>query len=316
MSDGPLLTPVEVATILKIKKNTVYEMIKRGDLPAFRIGRKLRIPVDAIAGLRQHERPFTINLSAIDSIPKESGASAINRTDTGTLVVCGQDIALDLLTRYLERQINGLQVLRNHIGSIPGLMAMYEEKAHLAAIHLWDSDSNTYNVPYVRRLLPGISAVIIHIACRQQGFYVQAGNPLNINSWRDLGRPEVCLVNREPGCGTRVLLDEKLRELGIDRSQINGYNTRVYSHLEVASSVARGLANVGVGNQKVALQVRDVEFVKLQKERYELVIREQDLSDARIQCAISILRSEAFKRELEGLGDYDTSEMGNAIAHT
>ena len=114
MPDGPLLTPVEVATILKIKKNTVYEMIKRGDLPAFRIGRKLRIPVDAIAGLQHHERPFTINLSTIDSMPKESGtfagASAINRTDTGTLVVFGQDIALHLLTRYLELQFNGLQV--------------------------------------------------------------------------------------------------------------------------------------------------------------------------------------------------------------
>jgi len=317
LSDGPLLTPVEVADILKIKKNTVYEMIKRGDLPAFRIGRKLRIPVDAIAGLQHYDRPSTINLGTIDSRPMAPSESLIvNQRDTGTLVICGQDIALDLLTRYLERQINGLRVLRNHIGSIPGLMALYEEKAHLAAIHLWDSDSDTYNIPYVRRLLPGIPAVIVHIACRQQGFYVQSGNPLIINSWRDLSRPDVSLINREPGCGTRVLLDEKLRQLGIDRSQINGYNTRAYSHLEVASSVARGLADVGVGNQKVALQVRGVEFIKLQEERYELVVREQDLSDFRIKCAISLLRSEAFKRELEGLGDYDIAEMGNIVAHT
>lgn len=293
-------------------------MIKRGDLPAFRVGRKLRISNDAITVLQNKGgasgiAPGTVRPYGHLASP---GSYTGNAVDNNRLVICGQDIVLDLLTRYLERQINGLQVLRNHIGSIPGLMALYEEKAHLAAIHLWDSDSNTYNIPYVRRILPGIPAVIIHIACRHQGFYVQVGNPLNITSWLDLTRSDVTLINREPGCGTRVLLDEKIRQLGLDRSQINGYNNRVYSHLEVASSVARGLANVGVGNQKVALQVRDVEFIKLQEERYELVAREQDLSDARIQCAISILRSEAFRKELEGLGDYDTSEMGNIMAHT
>ena len=318
MSDSHLLTPVEVAAILKIKKNTVYEMVKRGDLPAFRIGRKLRIPGEAIADLQQKGIPFMTNLNTSESQGSLAPPRpyALNAVDTGSLVICGQDIALDLLIRYLERQINSLQVLRKHVGSIPGLMALYEEKAHLAAIHLWDSDSDSYNIPYVRRLLPGIPAVIIHIACRQQGFYVQTGNPLHINSWQDLSRPDITLVNREPGCGTRVLLDEKIRELGMDRTQINGYNTRVYSHLEVASNVARGLANVGLGNQKVALQVREVEFVGLQEERYELVIREQDLSDARIQCALSILRSESFRRELEGLGDYNTAEMGNMIART
>ena len=32
--DSKLLTPQEVGDILKIKKSTVYEMIKRGALPA------------------------------------------------------------------------------------------------------------------------------------------------------------------------------------------------------------------------------------------------------------------------------------------
>lgn len=38
-----LYTPDEVASILKITKGTVYEMIKRGDLDAHRIGRHLRV---------------------------------------------------------------------------------------------------------------------------------------------------------------------------------------------------------------------------------------------------------------------------------
>jgi molybdopterin-binding protein len=35
-------TPDEVAELLQISKYTVYEMVKRGDLSAYRIGRKLR----------------------------------------------------------------------------------------------------------------------------------------------------------------------------------------------------------------------------------------------------------------------------------
>ena len=37
------LTPLEVAEILKITKNTVYELVKRGEIPAYKVGRKLRI---------------------------------------------------------------------------------------------------------------------------------------------------------------------------------------------------------------------------------------------------------------------------------
>ena len=37
------LNAMEVAQILNITKNTVYEMIKRGELPAYKVGRKIRI---------------------------------------------------------------------------------------------------------------------------------------------------------------------------------------------------------------------------------------------------------------------------------
>ena len=38
-----LLTVVEAAEVLKVKKNTVYDMIKRGDLKASKLGKQLRI---------------------------------------------------------------------------------------------------------------------------------------------------------------------------------------------------------------------------------------------------------------------------------
>lgn len=43
MNDELLYTPEEISQKLKITKNTVYEMIKRGDLDAHRLGKHLRI---------------------------------------------------------------------------------------------------------------------------------------------------------------------------------------------------------------------------------------------------------------------------------
>ena len=43
MNDDILYTPEEIAQKLKITKSTVYEMIKRGDLDAHRMGKHLRI---------------------------------------------------------------------------------------------------------------------------------------------------------------------------------------------------------------------------------------------------------------------------------
>ncbi|RYD01621.1 hypothetical protein N752_29020 [Desulforamulus aquiferis] len=230
------------------------------------------------------------------------------------IVICGQDVLLDVLSRQLERHPNGIHAFRHNVGSFPGLMALYHEKADLAAIHLWDGDTNVYNIPYVRHMLPGVKTVILHLACRMQGFYVAKGNPKNINAWQDLTRGEISFINREKGSGTRVLLDEKLRLLGINRHLIKGYEIEEPSHLGIASAVARGDADVGLGNEKVSMQVRGVDFIPLQKERYELVLRKEDLQKPYIQAVVEILQSKEFKNELYGLGDYDVTETGKIIA--
>lgn len=43
MNNEESLTAVDVAELLKITKNTVYEMVKRGELPGYKVGKKLRI---------------------------------------------------------------------------------------------------------------------------------------------------------------------------------------------------------------------------------------------------------------------------------
>ncbi|EHL04926.1 hypothetical protein SDC9_15342 [bioreactor metagenome] len=326
-------TPEEVASILKISKFTVYEMIKRGDLSAYRIGRKFRIentdlenyirkskgvcsaptagntpnlslPAHALSGFTGSEERITPD--------PHSAFPASSLLDQG-LVICGQDIVLDILTRHLEKQFSQVRFLRQYSGSIDGLIALYRGQANVVTTHLWDSDTNEYNTPYVRRLLPGHPALIINLVYRMEGFYVAKGNPKKILTWSDLGRADVRFVNRERGSGARVLLDEQLRLAHISHAGVRGYEDEEMSHMAVASRVARGEADVGLGIEKAAMQVSSLDFIPLHKERYDLVLRKEDLAKPHFQALLSILNSESFRNEVAGIGGYDIADMGKVM---
>jgi len=309
LSDTVSYTPEEVAALLKISRFTVYEFIKRGELTAYHIGRKLRIEeadldifMKKAKGISQ---PASTSPQQITNIPFSSQDG---------LIIYGQDAALDVLTRHLEKQMPHVRFLRSYNGSMDGLIALYRGTANLVTTHLWDGDTGEYNTPYVRRLLPGQRAIIINLVYRQEGFYVAPGNPKNINDWSDLVKPDIRLINREPGSGARVLLDEKFRQLNIDPRTILNYNREETSHLAIASSVARGEADVGVGIEKAAMQVQNIEFIPLQKERYDLVLLRRDLDKPHFQALLSILRSPAFRKEIDSMGGYDVSKMGDVMA--
>jgi len=322
------LTTQEVAQILNISKNTVYELIKRGELPSYRVGRKVRVDEIDIEEYKNKSRTNTkISPTNVEKINEEKTSNLIisllnsknflpNSNYKSDFIICGQDILLDVLTRHLEQHPNGLQALRRYIGSYNGLVELYRGNINIATAHLWDGDTGVYNIPYVRRILPGVPCVIVHLVCRMQGFYVAKGNPKNITTWKDLTRSDVLMINRERGCGVRVLIDEKLCKLGIPWQSINGYESEALSHLAVASTVARGDADVAVGNEKAALQVQDIQFVPLQKERYDLIIRKDDINKPPFQAILEILNSKEFQEELRGIGGYDLSDTGKIVDQT
>lgn len=302
-------TPEEVAKLLKVTRFTVYEMIKRGDFPAYRIGRKMRIEAVDVESYIKKSKGSVRPASSI-LLPAQPAALAVPEE----MIICGQDPVLDSLTRHLEKQLPRVRILRNYVGSIDGLSALYHGRANVATTHLWDSDTDSYNIPYVRRLLPGHAAVIVNLVYRTAGFFVAQGNPLAIRDWPDLLKPGIRFVNRERGSGARVLLDEKLRAAGLDRNRIEGYDREETSHLAVASCVARGEADAGLGTEKAALQVASIDFVPIQQERYDLVIRREDAGKPAFQIMLSILRSPAFRSEIAGLGGYELKQLGQIIA--
>lgn len=309
------LNVIEVAQMLNITKNTVYEMIKRGEIPSYKVGRKIRIDKNDVDNYINSQK----NILSKKSVSSFNSTLDFNlkqsNKENEEIIISGQDIILDILCTMIESKIKNIRTYRSNVGSYNGLYDMYNNKVSMSSCHLWDSETDTYNTNFVKKLIPGIPCILINIAYRTQGFYVKKGNPKHIKTWTDLSRKDITMVNREKGSGVRILLDGKLNSLNISNS-INGYENEETSHLSVASYVARGRADVGMGNEKVSKQVDNIEFIPLQKERYDLVIKKCDLNNPIYKSIIDILSSNEFKNELEGLGGYDLKDTGKIVGHT
>lgn len=313
----------EVADILKIKKITVYNMIKRGEIAAYKVGNKVRISNIELENYKKR----SLSSPMIEPVKRSESPAAAQyyepvpivdepvRRDVG-FIICGQDTALDTLAKYLQSKPGSSQVLRSYVGSYNGLYMLYQGQVSIATAHLWDGKTGEYNVPYVERMLPGTPAVVVHLFNRMQGFYVQKGNPKNITSWEDLKRPDITIVNREKGSGTRVLLDEHLRLMGVNPAGLLGYSRECFSHLAVAGTVARGGADVGMGVLSGARMVPDLDFIPQQQESYDLIIKKSDFAKPLYQSVLHIIRSDNFKMELQTAQSYDISDIGKIVAET
>jgi DNA-binding transcriptional regulator YhcF (GntR family) len=124
------------------------------------------------------------------------------------------DLVIAWLASHFPEIAPGYSLQLNFSGSLGGLIALAEGRADLAGSHLWDEDSNSYNVPFVRRLFPGKRIALVNLAYRRMGLIVPKGNPDRIESLRDLARPGLRFVNRLPGSGTRVWLEVALGHAG------------------------------------------------------------------------------------------------------
>lgn len=230
----------------------------------------------------------------------------------GTIFAIGShDVALDLLTQFLAPQERRL--VSANVGSLGGLVALRRGHAHLAGCHLLDPETGEYNLPYVRRYLPGVPVKVVTLALRQQGLIVAPGNPKGIRSLEDLARPDVTFVNRQRGAGTRVLLDYHLQRLGIAPEAVQGYNREEYTHLAVAAAVAAGRADCGLGIAAAA-QALGLDFVPLFTERYDLVIPAAYYETPLLAPLLATLRDPAFRQAVAQLPGYDVRPMGTLVA--
>lgn len=231
-----------------------------------------------------------------------------------TIVAIGShDLTLDLLSSELSKAHTGLSLSSSNVGSLGGLIALQRGEAHIAGSHLLDEQTGEYNVSYVRRYLPGKPVVLVNLVYRDQGLIVPKGNPRGLRGLEDLVGGDVQFVNRQRGAGTRVLLDYQLGQMGATPDQIQGYSREEYTHLAVAAAVAGGAADTGLGILAAA-RALNLDFVPLMKERYDLVIPRDVYESDLLRPLLALIRGPDFRKQVEALGGYDASQMGEVVA--
>ena len=229
-----------------------------------------------------------------------------------TAVVIGShDLILDVIADIMPNSYKNMFVSSTHVGSMGGLMALRRGEAHIAPIHLLDEATGEYNIPYIRKMFSEPMAVIKGVH-RIQGIMVKKGNPLGIHSLADLAGGGVRYVNRQRGAGTRVLFDYRLKELGIDAAEINGYDREMSTHMAVAAAVASDGADAGMGILSAAKSM-ELDFIRVGPEEYDFAVPQKFLELPQIKAFAEILRSPEFRQRLSELGGYGTESAGDVV---
>jgi molybdate-binding protein/DNA-binding XRE family transcriptional regulator len=228
------------------------------------------------------------------------------------LVLAGCDPAANLLAHMVEK-ISGIEVIPAAASSKLALAWLKEGKVHIAGSHLEDPKTGEFNLPYLQKEFPDKDFNVITFAHWEEGLVVAPGNPKRLHNIEDLSRKTIRIINREPGSGSRALLDRLLANAGIDHNQVQGYDREARGHLAAAYTVVSGDADVCLATRSAA-QTFGLDFVPLHSERYDLVLRKKTAGLPLIQTFLDVLQRAALRRKLEVLAGYDTSETGSLVA--
>jgi len=228
------------------------------------------------------------------------------------LVLAGCDPATGLLSRMVER-ISGVEIISAAASSKLALSWLRDGKVHIAGSHLEDATTGEFNLPFIRKEFPDEDFSVFTFARWEEGLVIAPGNPKEVRNVEDLARKNVTFVNREPGSGSRGLLDKLLGKAGITGDNVRGYDRVAYGHLAAAYCVLTREADVCIATRSAA-QTFGLDFVPLHNERYDLVMRKKTAELPAVQGFLDVLQRATLRRKLEVLAGYDTAETGTQVA--
>jgi putative molybdopterin biosynthesis protein len=213
----------------------------------------------------------------------------------------------------MVEKISGVEIVSAAASSKLALTWLSEGKVHIAGSHLEDPKTGEFNLPFIRKQFPDEDFSVVTFAQWEEGLVVASGNPKGLRKIEDLARKSVRFVNREPGSGSRALLDKLLEKTGVEAQKIQGYDRIAYGHLAAAYCVVAGDADACLATRSAA-QTFGLDFIPLHSERYDLVMRKRTADLPAVKAFLDVLQRATLRRKLEVLAGYDTSQTGTIVA--
>ncbi|PYT22128.1 MAG: molybdate metabolism transcriptional regulator [Acidobacteria bacterium] len=169
---------------------------------------------------------------------------------TNRLLLAGCDPGMSVLARHAQRA--GVELVLAHRNSSQALTLLQQGCVHIAGSHLRDESTGGSNLPAVKRIFKRESVAVVSFAVWEEGLVILKANPKRIRSVEDLARKSITLVNREPGSGSRILLDSILTKAGIKSAKVAGYDRIAQGHLAAACRVRLGSADCCIATRALS----------------------------------------------------------------
>ena len=297
-----MMNTKEVAGYLGIHEKQVYALIKAKRIPSTRVTGKWVFPRKVIEEW--------IESNATKGLGQ---AREKTRRIEGALLASGSnDPILDSLHTYMRKAYPEFYIFSANTGSSEGLKALNMGYTDIAWSHLLDPKTGEYNIPFIPTYLPNVKPVVVNLFHRDLGFVVTHKNPLGIRGFENLAQKGTRFINRQNGAGTRVLLDHNLKKLRISSSKIEGYESEVYTHLEVGLAILSKEADVGIATIAIS-RLLGLDFIPITRESFDMILDKETFFEKGIQAFIEVLNSEGFRKRIEKLGSYDFKNSGKIL---
>jgi len=262
---------------------------------------------------RQARTRLTPHIEALRAELEHVLAQALDGREQVLEVFASHDLALPLLREHAAA--DGLHLGLRFAGSVDALRALAEGRCTIAGFHVLPlpAGSPVFAAALKPLLKPGRHKLI---GCwrRRQGLMLRADAPRPPARLEDLPASGLRFVNRQPGSGTRLLMDHLLQAARIEPDSIAGYASAAEdTHVAVAAAVASGAADVGPGIEAAAREF-GLGFVPLVDEPYYLVCLKDALDTAPLQRLRGMLASAAWTARLQTLPGYAPSHAGEVLS--
>ncbi|NKX44478.1 helix-turn-helix transcriptional regulator [Roseicyclus persicicus] len=285
-----LMTTGEVATYLRLRERTIYEMVSRQTIPFTRATGKILFP----------RRLIDAWLEAQTELPDAGIAPA-------PPIYAGSN---DPLLEWALRQSgSGLAVLAR--GSAQGLDDLAAGRAVMSGLHLIDPQSGAWNIAAVHAHLPGSRHVLIHWARRTQGLLLATGNPKGVTGLADAVARGLRFALRSEGAGSQRLLEVLLAREGLSHADLVTAGQAVDTHTDLAALIDTGQADCGLGLQAAAGALHFLPLIS--DESFDLVMTRRAYFDPPVQKLLAFARTETFASRAAHLGGYDLSGLGTVV---
>jgi len=294
-----MMNTKEVSEYLGIHEKQVYALIKAGKIPCTRVTGKWLFPVDII------------DRWIAESAEKSYRGESASKTTDQLLASGSNDPVLDTLLHYLKQAYPDMNIFSSITGSTEGLNLLNSGITDIAFCHLFDAETQKYNIPQISSKFRDKETAVVHLFYREIGF-LYAG--AEVREFSDLSKAGLKFINRQPGSGTRIFLDYNLGKAGINPQSINGYDNEVFTHFEVGLSILSGESDAGLATVAIS-KLMGLNFSPVTRESFDMVLDQKTFFKKEVQAFIELLNSNRFRNRVHPLGNYDFSESGKII-HT